>query len=92
MPRRSGTVAPETGAVGERVVQHLGIVGHKDQRRFAEGARVEVDDLFAHRHRRRMLGVPFAPDTVGADVEELHLRSAIISFAQRLEKRTVLLE
>ena len=36
--------------------------------------------------------MPFAPDTVGADVEELHVRTAVVAFAQRLEKRAVFLE
>jgi hypothetical protein len=47
---------------------------------------------FARGQRRRMRCVPFAPDTVGADAEELHLRSAVVSFTQCLEKRAVLLE
>ena len=39
-----------------------------------------------------MLSVPFAPDTIGADIQELNIRTAVISFAQGLEKRGVFLQ
>ena len=78
--------------MSERVGQDLGIVGHEHERRFVERVQVHIHDLPAHGDRRGMWRVPLAPDAIGADVEKLHARLAVVARAQGLDKRAVMLE
>ena len=48
-----------------------------------EGLQIHVHDLFAHGDGRGMGRMPLAPDAIGADVEELQARSAVITLSQR---------
>jgi hypothetical protein len=44
---------------------------------------IEVNDLPAHRNRRRTFGMPFTPDAVGTDIQEFDLGVTIVTGAQR---------
>jgi hypothetical protein len=92
VPGRSDAIASKTRAARERVGQHFGVVRHEDQWRLLERPQVEIDNLLAHAQGRGMLRVPFAPDAIGANIQKLDLRAAIVAVSQRLEEGTVFLE
>ena len=92
VPGRADAIASKARAARERIGQYLGVIRHENQRRFPERPQVKIDDLLAHAEGRGMFRVPFPPDAIRTDIQEFHVRPAIVAFPERLEERTVFLE